>query len=146
VDIEPYYTLLEPRNLDSAWPRVAPWLMQAIGTEDKWGEIEEIRMGIARGMMQLWVIQDRKSGDLLAVAVTEVHQAGNVKSLVVRWMGGKDIKRWLTDLGLMERWGIINGCTKMEIWGRSGWTRWFSKVGYKEEFRVISKQLEQELH
>lgn len=146
MNLEPHYTLLHPKHLDSAWPVVAPWLIQAIGNEDSWGQIEEIRSGIATGLMQLWVVQEKQRGDLLAVFVTEPQIVGNIHSLVIRWMGGREIDRWLENIGVIERWAMRQGFAKVEIWGRPGWSRRFAHLGYREDFRVISKMVDKELH
>jgi hypothetical protein len=144
--IRPHYTLVNPYHVDEAWPVVSPWLIQAIGEEVHWGHIEQIRTEVRAGSMHLWVVQEEGTGDVLAVAVTEPQVLGNHKVLVVRWMGGRDIDQWLHDMAVIERWAKINNFVRVEIWGRPGWSKKFAPYGYREDYRVIGKQIEKELH
>jgi hypothetical protein len=140
------WTLVTPAYLDTAWRVCAPWLIQAIGGEDQWDQISEIQQDVFRNAMQLWVVQCQKSGDVLAVFVTEPQLVGRVKTLVVRWAGGKEIDTWLEDLAVVERWAQRNDFAAVQIWGRPGWGRRFSRHGYQESYRVIMKKLGKELH
>jgi hypothetical protein len=140
------WILLNPVHLESAWPKCAPWLIQAIGAADEWDQIDEIRQDVAKGRMQLWVVQNEQNAEVLATFVTEIQLVGRAKTLVVRWMGGKEIDKWLDDLGVIERWGQRNDLTSVEIWGRPGWSKRFAPHGYREDFRVISKRIDKELH
>lgn len=146
MSIKPHYTLVNPYHIDEVWPIVSPWLIQAIGEEPYWGQISQIREEIRVGSMHLWVVQDTSNGAILAVAVTEPQMLGGHKILIVRWMGGRNIDQWLNDMGVIERWAKVNSFVRVEIWGRPGWSRKFAPFGYREDYRVIGKQLDKELH
>jgi hypothetical protein len=146
VKISPRWSLVRAHQVANLWGMCAPWLMQAIGGVDDWGEVETIHTGLTLGRLQMWLVQNAEDNDLLGVIVTEPQQVGRANTLVVRWMGGRRIDDWLSDIGVIERWAQIQGFEAVEIWGRPGWSRRMAPHGYKEDFRVLSKRVSKELH
>ena len=143
---EVHYALIPPANLDSAWVVAAPWLIQAIGESDSWVEIDTIKENVRKGAAQLWLFQDKKTGEVLVTFITEAVLIGGLPSLVVRWLGGAQPERWISDIGIVERWAANNGFHKVEAWGRAGWGKLLQPHGYRESFRVFEKLVDRGIH
>lgn len=141
-----HYALITPGNLDSAWPIAAPWLMQAIGEADTWRDVDHLRQEILRGNAHLWMFQDKKTKDVLVVIVTEAIMLGGKPCLVIRWLGGADMQKWLDDIAIIERWAAVQGFHKVEVWGRPGWQRMLKPYGFRETFRVLEKTVDRGVH
>lgn len=140
-----YYTLVSTQNIIDWWPRVAPWLLQAIGEADTWGDIECVKRELESGCAQLWVIEDRMHAIQLVV-VTETILIGGEPACVLRWAGGYAVKDLTFDIGFIEAWAKARGISSIHIWGRRGWEKLFKPLGYKHNFSVLTKSLVERIH
>lgn len=141
-----HYALIKPENIESAWRIAAPWLMQAIGEVDLWADIDELKRDLCLGTTQLWVFQEKRQGEILVVIITETVLIAGKRCLVIRWLGGKEIKDWLDDIAIIERWAALQGYHKLEVWGRAGWQRALKPYGFRESFRVLEKIVDLGVH
>ena len=73
---------------------------------------EDICAGLAEGYMDLWTYED-------TVLVTLRHQG--VCYLLA--LAGQNMRKWLDCLETIEEWAIWQGCWRMQIQGRKGWSR-----------------------
>jgi len=139
------YILVGPRQMDNAWPILAPWILQAMGDGTTQECVDGVRADIMRGTSQLWAIQ-KDDGRVMAVVVTEAMKVAGRMVLVLRWLGGTQLDIWLDDLGIIERWAMIQGFERVEVWGRPGWSKILAPHGYKESFRVLTKSVDIGVH
>lgn len=141
------YRQIPPRILPDIWPYVAPWVAQAIGeTEEDWEDLDYIRNRISMGSMQLWTGHHPQTNVLDLVLITEGMMIGATATLVLRWMSGTNLEDKLFDIGVLERWAIVNGFKKVQVWGRPGFEKLLKPLHYRRSFIVLERDLEQGVH
>ena len=140
------YTVVSTQNVEAHWPRVSPWILQAIGPEADSSDLEYIKELAKRGIAHIWIGHRGAKEKIEMVLVTETLFYGPKKTLVLRWLSGSDIQADLEDLGLIEMWAKQNGYTDIEVWGRKGWERWMKPHGYHYERTVLKRVIDRELH
>lgn len=139
------YALIHPSNIESHWPIVAPWIAQAIGNSDTWRDLDEIKKLALEGVARIW-IGKKPQGQIDVVLVTETWIMDGKKTLVLRWLAGKDMKEWLEDFPLVEGWAISQGFQDIHIWSRPGFAKICKPLGFRHEFTVLSKPLIRGMH
>lgn len=142
------YVIVAPANVEFHWPKVAPWIAQAISAEPEMQQedLEVIKQNCLRGTSQIWIGHDER-GDIELVCVTELHMLGKELTCVVRWLSGINVDNWTTELDTyIEHWAKERGCLKLQIWGRRGWQRALKPLGYIHEFTVIGRRIDREVH
>ena len=139
------YTLVNPNNLENHWYLAAPWIAQAIGSSDTWQDLEEIKGRCKQGLANLWIGR-KPDGELDVVLVTETWILGGMKTLVLRWLCGKDMSEWIEDYPVLETFAAANGFSQVNIWGRKGFEKICKPLGFEHAFTVLSKPIIRGLH
>lgn len=88
------------------------------------------------GRFVLWLAW---GGDLEAAAVTEIAETTSGRVCVIVACGGAGRDRWLSLRHRLEDYARHEGCARMRIYGRKGWTR------VLPDYRVTRVVLEKEL-
>src|SRR5690606_31342744 len=128
------------------WPKVAPWIAQAVG-EEYVESLEIIKQDAMRGTAQIWVGHSPIDQQIEVVCVTEVHILGKTRTCVVRWLAGIEVELWSQELeALIENWAKHHECLAIQVWGRKGWERVCKPLGYSHSFTVLHKRLDLGVH
>lgn len=88
------------------------------------------------GHFVLWLAW---SGELEAAAVTEIAETVSGRVCVIVACGGRGRARWIALRRKLEDYARHEGCARMRIYGRKGWTR------VLPDYRVTRVILEKEL-
>jgi hypothetical protein len=120
-----------------AWPLVAPFIRRAAERDDR-SDVTRIVHDLHDGSALLWLAWDGKA--VCAAAVTQLDIANGRKFCTITACGGRELKRWLSLVGALERFAIEEGCASVRIYGRRGWAR------VLPDYRLHSIVLEKELH
>jgi hypothetical protein len=89
--------------------------------------------------MQLWV---KIQGKVEGAFITKIAQYPQKNILVVLLLGGDNFKEWKNEADkLLLAFGKENNCKYVELFGRKGWSRELSNIGYKEQTRLIAKEI-----
>ena len=93
---------------------------------------EDMLEGLLTKDKQLWIAFDNVS--IHAFWVTEVITYPQIKTLVMHFVGGKNIKAW-GNIGLkqLQEFARDTGCSKIESYGRPGWEKIWKKQGYEKK-------------
>tara|TARA_R110002012_G_scaffold3223_2_gene15033 strand:- start:2645 stop:3058 length:414 start_codon:yes stop_codon:yes gene_type:complete len=93
---------------------------------------EDMLEGLLTKDQQLWIAFDDVS--IHAFWVTEVITYPQIKTLVMHFVGGKNIKAW-GNIGLkqLQEFARDTGCSKIESYGRPGWEKIWKKQGYEKK-------------
>tara|TARA_R100000900_G_scaffold102223_1_gene79203 strand:- start:101 stop:514 length:414 start_codon:yes stop_codon:yes gene_type:complete len=93
---------------------------------------EDMLEGLLTKDQQLWIAFDNVS--IHAFWVTEVITYPQIKTLVMHFVGGKNIKAW-GNIGLkqLQEFARDTGCSKIESYGRPGWEKIWKKQGYEKK-------------
>lgn len=83
-------------------------------------QAEDIHGFLLKGICQLWL--SWRDG-IEAIAVTEIVCYPRLKAVRIFQLRGKDREHWLGFERLIATWAKSEGCTRMELIGRKGWSR-----------------------
>lgn len=132
--------IVDQGEIQALWPWAAPWLDKAIGEEGSLYDLGVIKSWLESGQLQLWIAEDGP-GVPIAFLVTEVVTEGPDKVLSLRWIGGREMEKWLGFLKAIEYVAMWNKVTKIEVYGRKGWERTLKPYGYTFKSIVLGKRL-----
>ena len=113
--------------------RCRHWIESALHYSGGTHEFIDIVNGVLSGTMQLW------AGDR-GCAVTEITVYPQTKILHV-FLAGGDMDQIIDFQESAAEFAKMNGCDKMTIAGRRGWTRVLDKHDWEESFCVMTKEL-----
>jgi len=134
------YRQVQPANVEQHWALVAPWIAQAIGGSDSWKDIDEIKKLCIDGSAHIFIGYDLQN-EIDVVLVTETWMFDGRKTLVLRWLAGKNMNQWFQDYDVLEAWAAGLGFQDVHIWGRPGFVKMCKPLGFRHEFTVISKPI-----
>src|SRR5512139_2654679 len=116
---------VSPDQLDALWPEAGPLLALALRL-NRCLDLEDVHDYIRCGSMDLLVVLDDETHELVAALATEIVDYPKLRSLRIVLSGGKDnrLLEWMDDMhALIEEGAKRAGCAVLEIIGRGGWTR-----------------------
>lgn len=117
---DPVVVAIPPDTVQQVWPHVERFI-RAASEHGPGAKIDMLRRGIFSGDFILWVIWDGK--DLLGVVVHSIEATENDKLFCILACAGTGMRRWLHLLTKLEDYARGIGCTRMRMFGRTGWTR-----------------------
>ena len=120
-------------QIPHVWEEVKPHIQKALDRGSRYG-IEDIRRGLCRGKMQLWVWQS----DKIDAALVTTIQTKEVKFCLYLALGGSKMSEWKYYMSFVEDWAREQGCTEMRVYGRSGWAKPF---GFTIDYTKMSKRI-----
>lgn len=125
--------LVLPRTVAiELWNTYKPYLLTAVNEHpaETVESLEEIRTDIRKG--RALVLQIYEGVELQAVAVVELLDLKDGKSLHVRYLGGNGMDGWLDELSeRLDETARFYDCDWVSIIGRLGWARSLKKYDYK---------------
>jgi len=131
----PQLVCVDPGRVDCFWPLVAPLLKAAI-TRTNLDRFSDIERDVLSGRSLLWLAW---SDHVEAAATTILTETDAERICVLTACGGRDMKRWLPLLEIIEAYARAEGCSRLRIFGRKGWQRML------ENYRVTNIILERSL-
>jgi len=130
-----------PRHhLGTFWARVLPWLEGVEVRADGRETVADLRRWLDGGQLQLWVWVE---GDLsvTGVLITEVINMAATRICRLRVCTGRDAKRWLPSMAMIEAWAKEQGCSGLEPIARPGWEKLLKPLGFKVTHQVYWKPI-----
>lgn len=122
-------------HIAAVWPRAAALLEPAIarqGTHEAKDVLSSLLLAQSHLFIQLHI------GEMLCAVVTKFNQYPKGLYLTIWFIGGQP------DYGLLQKviigWGKITGCTHVELYGRPGWIKRYSKA--RETLTVLRQPIE----
>ena len=115
--------------------RCEPFIEAALEYDGGTHNLEDVMLLVAKGDCQFW------PGERSAI-ITEI--ARHPRMAVCHfWLAGGDIEELELMSQAVEEWAREQGCARITLAGRKGWTRSFlAKHGYEPRWTVLSKELE----
>ena len=102
-------------QVEGIWEYVEPFIKTGLERGSVF-TLEQIREGLLTSNFQLWVWQKH---EILAVLVTAVID----KACVLLCSAGTEMREWSQHIDLVEDWAKSNGCERIRVQGRKGWSR-----------------------
>jgi len=96
---------------------------------------EEVREALDQETAQLWIGEDQ---DVRCAVVTCLSRTRRGLICEIWLMGGRDRRRWLHCIDILEAAARERGCVSIELIGRKGWTRLLP--AYRQAAVVLKKE------
>lgn len=126
---------IAPSDVDKVLPHVVEMINDAVTRCGDW-TLQEIYDALRAERALLWVIWDGKS--FLAAAISQLIKVPRGKLCLLVACGGT-AESWPAALAPIEDYAKAEGCARMRIQGRPGWSRVFP--AYKTEWLSMEKEL-----
>jgi hypothetical protein len=126
---------VQPVGVDIFWKQIEPLIKKAVSYSGGRHTVATTKYLLKTGIMQLFIVF-KSVKDIEAVIVTQkaIYPAKTMMTVVL--CGGKNMNKW-AGMGIktiMES-AKEQGCSGVEVMGRPGWRKIFSKhVKYKESY------------
>ena len=131
--------LVKPEDIPDIWINVKPLINKAlVHTEGNMSSYDALRL-LLNERQQLWIGFEESS--IACAGITEVIPYPRHKILRVitfSTKSGYDLDFWENHLGVVEKFGVDCGCTRLEAWTRKGLAE---KLKWEHEYAVISKPI-----
>ena len=123
--------LFKPEEIDKIWPLVKDKVQAALDRNHNFRDHTDVKENCKNGVEQLWVIADKKD-NVHGVCITQIMQQPNYNVGLVRIATGHDLPLWVDKIKDFEQWAFHNcNCKKIEIYGRPGWKKMLTPLGYE---------------
>lgn len=103
---------------DLDFERVAPYLQEALGYTGNTHTLDDVRRGIADGLLQLWPAPT-------SAIVTELITYPTGVKVVNFFLAGGNMAEVKSLYHIVLQWARAEGCTRASFTGRRGWERTF---------------------
>jgi hypothetical protein len=128
--------------LEDVWPQIEEYMEGAAKYTYGRFNVDDIKVGVKTKPQQLWVAFD-DDNFIKGAVVTEILVYPRLRSLVMHFTGGVDLKEWKPSmLELLQRFAKENGCDVIESYGREGWSKVFQNDGFKSRFMFYELPVE----
>jgi hypothetical protein len=123
--------LFKPEEIDKIWPLVKDKVQAALNRNHNFRDHTDVKENCKNGVEQLWVIADKKD-NVHGVCITQIMQQPNYNIGLVRIATGHDLPLWVDKIKEFENWAENKfSCKKIEIYGRPGWKKMLTPLGYE---------------
>jgi len=123
--------LFKPEEIDKIWPLVKDKVQAALDRNHNFRDHTDVKKNCKNGVEQLWVIADKKD-NVHGVCITQIMQQPNYNVGLVRIATGHDLPLWVDKINEFENWAEKKfNCKKIEIYGRPGWKKMLTPLGYE---------------
>jgi len=133
-----------PHQVEALWPQIGPWVVLAIGEAADHSDVEFIKRQCVCGNAVPFVLSRNNSIEVVLICETAFY--GGRKTLVLRWLCGKERHNWLCYIHLVEDYAYANNFERLELWGRKAWERELKGYGFAHEFTVLGKYVTKRVH
>lgn len=106
-------------SVKHVWELVAPVLQKAVDRFDGYDMID-VRERCMTAQWQLWTACDDRIRGVMVTCITVYPQK---KTCEIIFFAGDGLDEMLPLLSDIEGWAMQNGCSDIELRGRSGWSR-----------------------
>jgi len=118
-------------EIEKIWPLVKDKIQAALDRNHNFRNHYDVKENCKKGIEQLWVIVDSKD-NVHGVCITQIMEHPNYNIGLVRIATGHDLPLWVDKIQQFETWAHKHfNCKKIEIYGRPGWKKMLTPLGYE---------------
>lgn len=128
---------INPKDIYKCWAKVERPIKSALKYGDGKYKSSDIECFLKTHEMQLWVIIDKK-GTMKAVIVTQIVSYPQKKVMFFILIHGVKFGDWKHFIDDFTAFAKSHGCTAIEGYGRPGWERKISDIGFTKVHTVYS--------
>ncbi len=137
--------IVNQNDLTAVLPHVFDFLMDALAEDDNTISYEDLISKLYLGEKKLFVLANDLNKSIHAAIVTEFCIINYQKRLLIRLLGGKDMKDWLDLIDQFVGFAEANECKYIMLCGRRGWKKLLKPYGYQEKGTIFSMKLNKEI-
>lgn len=127
--------------VQAIWNKAKPHLERALEHSDGEFEIDDVLKFLLDRTMQLWVLYDISTHDVVMAGCTEIVVHPNKKICRVVLIGGLSMDLWQAQTLVFEDWAREQGCVQMETLARKGLAKKLTELDYKQIYQVCRKEI-----
>lgn len=123
------------------FPVVLPYIKRAVDQSQGEYGVGDYLDYLGNGVFDLWVIV--KDNEVIGAGVTAIVHHPQYNVCVIRLLS-TDVGTGLETITTktIERWAKVNGCKRLEMYGRKGWLKVLNKYGWKQSpYTVMEKEI-----
>ena len=128
--------------LPTAWPLIEPWVATALRRGKADQSPDDVRRHIERGTMRLWLAWSDGEPKPRGVWITEVLESARGRFCNIVVLAGEQFETWHPLVGYLSDWARENGCVRLTMVGRKGWTRRLRAAGWREAAVTLERQID----
>jgi hypothetical protein len=128
-----------PETLPVAWPALAPMLTRAVELNHDAFSMTDVARLVLADQWQLWTVLENDRP--VAAVVTELVQYPGKRTCRVILLGGIKFDRWKHLIIEIENFALLHDCKELEALTRPGMARKIESIGFREECKVMVKDL-----
>jgi len=132
------FELVEPAFVWPVWKTVEPLIEKALDYAHGLISVDDVRSGLERGDMQLWLSWHENEIEAVFVTEIEPHPGGKVLNFTA--VGGRNRDNWLEFEAVISNWASKHGCRELRAIGRTGWKR--AAKGWSPAGTIIRKPID----
>ena len=136
-----YIYAIPPGEIDRHWFLVEHKLGNAIAYSDNKYSLSSVYEAIKNEEMQLWLI--KSAYDLQAVVVTQIVDYPEKRVCLIMFTGGDKIDTYKHLISDISRFARYNRCKSIEFYGRHGWLKKISVLGFDHIHSVFRLELKE---
>jgi hypothetical protein len=126
---------VEPSKVEQVWPFVAHLIKSAM-TRGGMSDFASVEQDVKTNLALLWLVWDGEK--VMAAAVTQINTLNDRKIYTIVACGGEQRERWLFLISKLEEHARDEGCARVRICGRRGWTK--ALEGYRVRSVILEKE------
>jgi hypothetical protein len=133
-------TPIPQHYLPVVWGDLTRVLEPAVDTAKGKVGMDDLYLQLVDGTTVAWGVL--KDDDLVAAFTTRVVEYPKCRGLVIDWVGGRQLFRWIDDaVRVMKEQARANDCQSIEGYGRVAWGRALKRHGFEPEFVAYRMEL-----
>jgi len=126
--------------VEQAWEYVEDYIADSLKHGVGEYTTDDIKQLCQSKQMQLWIKWDDE--EVKGAFVTQILNYPQMKILLVLLLGGNDFIKWRDEVDeVLLKFGKEHNCKFVEFFGRKGWTKFLKDINYKEQVRMLSKEI-----
>lgn len=126
--------------LAAVWPVVKPMLEKAVATAPGKLGIDDVIANAFQGSYVIWLAL--VDGEVKGALTTRVIEYPRCRAMAIDWVGGSKMKLWFGPaMRAMKEHARLNGCSRMEGYGREAWLKWLKPEGWRPEYVAFKVEL-----
>lgn len=132
---------VEREYLPWVWSHAMPVLLTAQDWYSKYESEADLLHRLLSETSHLWVIGTTKDAtDVRCVVITEWLDFPRNRTLRIKLFCARELGDYVDrHLSTIEEWGIRNGATRFQVFGREAWKRLLASRGYTHEALILGK-------
>jgi hypothetical protein len=127
---------VDPKRVHEVWPEVEGRIHKAVRRTNL-SHTQDIDYDVLHGDGLLWLAWDGQN--IVAAMTTSLVRTDSDKVCILTACGGSAMNGWLPLRTKIEAYAKAEGCSRVRIYGRKGWTRVLTD--YRVEQIVLERRL-----